>query len=156
MAYAGFLITSFILKTVSLAISGVALYCYRALQVLKKPPGQLIFMQQIFLVIMQVTEVTDLILIQTSITLPCMFLNYILFSAYSVCSLYEVCIALEILIRLKYSPMGLNYYRRRTVYHIICFTGTLWMIFSVLMNSFESYSSSICSFGIYLKDYEEK
>ena len=151
-----FLIPSYILKLVSLTLCATALYCYRKLQILKKPPGQLILIQQISLVIMQLIELVDLILINMEQDYRCAVINYFLISSYSVCSIYEVCIAYEILSRLKFTPMGQNYNRRKKIYHIVCFIGTLELLISAQSINFKEDGNIICSFGINLYHYTEK
>lgn len=130
------IIPAYILKTIGLIMSILALYSYYKLQVLKKPPGRLIFIQLIFLFIMQLNEFIDLVLnhIQGS-RFDCQVTDYISIAAYTVCSLYEVCIAFEVLIRIKTSPMGQNYTTRQAIYHFLCILGgSVLLIIAVLNN----------------------
>jgi hypothetical protein len=128
------IIPAYIIKFIGLFLSILTLYAYYKLQVLKKPPGRLIFIQLIILLIMQLNDTFDLILSHIrNPNVDCKATDYISIATHSSCSLYEVCIALEVLIRIKSAPMGQKYNVRRVFYHIISISGGLALLIIALI-----------------------
>lgn len=131
---------AFLLDSVGLLLCIVALYSYYKLQILKKPPGNLIFIQLIFLFVAQVDEIVELILKYNELEdSDCRWTDLIRLTCYTIGSIYEICIAFEILIRLKSSPMGQKYTRRQYIYHTLCLLGTLVIIITAaIKDKFET------------------
>jgi hypothetical protein len=147
-------------KACELVICATVLYCYYKIKILKKPPGKLIFIQLILLLIIE--------------TLQCIFalrlnldqsasradlLDWIIFSCvyltFWLCYLYETCLNFEIYIRIKNSPMGQHYKKREKLYHLICLSITVFSaIVAYPLNQYSSsYSISLFSGAIHLTFY---
>jgi hypothetical protein len=117
------------IKSIPIGLNILVLYAYYKLHILKKPPGELIFMQLIIFLIMQVNVFINLI--QTIISgssSNCISTDYIPTATYTACILYELCIAFEFFMRVRSAFVGQNYIFRRVLYHSFSFGGSLTMM----------------------------
>lgn len=114
------------IKSIPICLNILVLYAYYKLHILKKPPGELIFIQLIIFLIMQVNVFINLI--QTIIygsSSNCISTDYIPTATYTACILYELCIAFEVFMRIRSAFMGQYYSFRRVFYHSFSFGGSL-------------------------------
>lgn len=107
------------LDCIGMILGTFTLILYKYLQILKRSPGSLIFMQ---LLILTLLLLEDLIYyIATYQDSPYTFLTmfFYIYSNIAVVN-YAICTAFEVLLRIRKSPMGKNYKGRVKLYHIFC------------------------------------
>lgn len=124
------------IKSIPIGLNMLTLYAYYKLHILKKPPGELIFIQLLIFLILQV--VTLVIFLQVNISGPiakCGSTVYISSITLTACILSEICISFEVFKRVRSAPMGQNYKYRRVLYYLISFGGALALMLVKLFNS---------------------
>lgn len=141
-----FLIPVSLAQLVSILLNLLTLYAYYKLHILKKPPGTLIFIQLIILLIKQVNLfIYIFVFALLEPILHCSINEYLARMAYAAAILYQICIAFELFMRVRSYPMGQNYFYRKVAYHIISLGGAI----TILMISVV-YSS--CSDRLYIEN----
>jgi hypothetical protein len=107
------------LECVGVILGTFTLILYKYLQILKRPPGSLIFMQLLILTLLLSSDIIYYITYFNSP--PHTYITMFLYIYFNIAVVnYANCTAFEVLLRIRKSPMGKNYTSRVKVYHILC------------------------------------
>ena len=114
------------LELISVLLSILLVYCYYAVQMIRKPPGSMMLGQVILLFIIHLVEGIYMCLIlfnhdmKNEANATVILLELIVLYLTITYSNYEICILLELYNRIRGSYIGKAYNRRVKIYHLAC------------------------------------
>lgn len=135
----GLFITLLVLDSTAILLSILLLILYFKLQVLMRPPGSLILMQILTMLVLRIDEVLfHFIDHDSSHYIYYNFSSCLYIYALIVLVSYAISTSLEVIRRFRNSPMGKNYRKRAVLYHIFCHLTALIYTLIVINYSTES------------------